>query len=48
MGGALAPLRKYIVATEASRDVLIFNLEEKQNLDWLDLGAKPEVKDKSK
>jgi len=44
VGGALAPLRKYIVATEASRDVLIFNLEEKQNLDWLDLGAKPAEK----
>ena len=48
LGSALTGLRKYIVATDNAHEVLIFNLEEKLNLDWMDLGAKPEEKTKPK
>ncbi len=36
---SLAGIRKYIVAAESGHDVLIFNLEEKLNLDWMNLGG---------
>ncbi|MCX6996409.1 MAG: protease modulator HflK [Kiritimatiellaeota bacterium] len=48
LGGALTGIRKYIIATAGAREVLTFNLEEKPNLDWMDLGAKPEEKAKKK
>ena len=46
---SLAGIRKYIVAAESGHDVLIFNLEEKLNLDWMNLGGTPpEKKEKTK
>lgn len=49
LGDSLAGIRKYIVAAESGHDVLIFNLEEKLNLDWMNLGGTPpEKKDKAK
>ena len=48
VGDALAGIRKYIVAAESDHDVLIFNLEEKPNLDWMNLGGPPPEKPKQK
>jgi regulator of protease activity HflC (stomatin/prohibitin superfamily) len=49
LGDALAGIRKYIIAAESGHDVVIFNLEEKLNLDWMNLGGPPpEKKEKPK
>ena len=49
LSDSLSGIRKYIVAAESEHDVLIFNLEEKLNLDWMNLGGPPpEKKEKPK